>query len=59
MDWLVIQHGMLRVIAVWALLNLSAVTGLAALFFAENLWFAKLRRRARRGGTPVIPISRR
>jgi hypothetical protein len=50
---------MLRVVALWAVLNLSAVTGLAALFFAESMWSAMLRRRGRRGGAPVIPISRR
>jgi len=57
MAWNSVPHTMLQLVAVWAVLNLSAITLLATLFLVENAWSAVLRRRHPRGGAPVIPIS--
>lgn len=48
------HYAMLRVIAIWAAANFSAIVFFAALFLVEQ----KPRRRRRSSG-PIIPISRR
>lgn len=59
MAWISVQHAMLHFFGVWALGNLTAITGLGALFLFEETRSGRLRRRNAHPRPPVIPISRR
>jgi hypothetical protein len=59
MAWISVQHAMLHFFGIWALGNLSAITGLGALFLFEGARSGRLRRRNQQRRSPVIPISRR
>jgi hypothetical protein len=59
MAWSPIHQVMLQVVVVWALLNVTIITGLTALFFVENAWSAVMRRRHPRARARVIRISGR
>lgn len=54
-----VPHTMLQVVTIWALLNLTVIAFLAGLFLVDDARSTRGRRRGRRGGSRVIPISGR